>query len=204
EAKRTDALNHAGLGKHIRYLAESTINTYEKKWLRRALLGVTALTIVGSTTIVCCFVFACRPISKSWNVTLAGKCIDRTAIFIAVAVQNVVSDILLIALPAPIIYELHLPRAEKFRFTILLVLICITFVASAIRLRVTVPMLGSIDLTYEIAPVALLVGIECSLIILAANLPALRQCCRLLTASLKSSPHHGASIAHPPGVPNGL
>jgi hypothetical protein len=96
-----------------------------KKWLRRALIGVTALIIVGSTTIVCCFVFACRPISKSWNVTLAGKCIDRTAIFIAVAVQNIVSDILLIALPALIIYELHLPRAEKFRFTILLVLICV-------------------------------------------------------------------------------
>jgi hypothetical protein len=96
-----------------------------KKWLRRALLGVTAFNIVGSSTIVCCFVFACQPISKSWNVSLAGKCIDRTAIFIAVAVQNIVADILLIALPAPIIYELHLPRAQKFRFTILLGLICV-------------------------------------------------------------------------------
>lgn len=148
-----------------------------KKLLRRTLLGVTAFNIVGSSTIVCCFVFACQPISKSWNISVAGKCIDRTAIFIAVAVQNIVADILLIALPVPIIYELHLPRAQKFRFTILLCLICVwvpfqnlskqlcvpihtrhsTFVASAIRLRVTVPMLGSTDLTYRIAPVALLV-----------------------------------------------
>jgi hypothetical protein len=47
-------------------------------------------------------------------------------------------------------------------------------------------------------------GIECSLIILAASLPALRQCCRLLTVSLKSFSHQGASIAHPPGDPNRL
>jgi hypothetical protein len=96
-----------------------------KKWLRRALLGVTAFNIVGSSTIVCCFVFACQPISKLWNISLAGKCIDRTAIFIAVAVQNIVADILLITLPVPIIYELHLPQAQKFRFTILLGLICV-------------------------------------------------------------------------------
>jgi hypothetical protein len=32
-----------------------------------------------------------------------------------------------------------------------------TFVASAIRLRLTIPLLGSEDLTYAMAPVALLV-----------------------------------------------
>ncbi|RWQ95413.1 hypothetical protein C8Q69DRAFT_520247 [Paecilomyces variotii] len=155
-----------------------------KSWLRHALYGVTAFVIIGSITLVFCFIFACRPISKAWDVTLQGQCINRPAILVAVAVLNIISDFLLILLPIPVISDLQVPRSQKIKTFIILVMVCITFVASAIRLRFTVPLLSSSDLTYKIAPVALLVGVESNLIIITATLPALKQFLFILVSKL--------------------
>jgi hypothetical protein len=146
-----------------------------KRCLRRCLLAVTIFTVSGSAVLTALFILTCRPISKSWNVSLEGTCIDRTVIFVAVAIQNIVSDVCLILLPIPMIYELQVSQSQKLKLALLLAVVCLyiqlyhqqnsahhwfqgsTFIASAIRLRVTVPLLGSHDLTYGIAPVALLV-----------------------------------------------
>ncbi|KAL2783992.1 hypothetical protein BJX66DRAFT_330289 [Aspergillus keveii] len=155
-----------------------------KHWLRYFLLLMMAFIISGSFALICCFVFACRPVSKAWDVAISGRCMDRPAIFLAVAVSNIVSDLCLIALPVPLISGLHLSLSQKVRFAILFSLVCVTFVASAIRLRLTIPLLGSEDLTYAMAPVALLVGVESNLIIIAASLPAMRQLCHLVSSRL--------------------
>ena len=152
-----------------------------KKWLRYSLLAVATSAIVGSLVIICSFVFACRPVSKAWDISLSGSCIDQTAIFVALAVLNILSDIGLFILPISVILDLHISRAQKIKLTIFVLLICgsvykhihafslsstdnllhgSTFVASAIRLRLTVPLLGSNDLTYRMTPVALLVYVH--------------------------------------------
>ncbi|KAH1602891.1 hypothetical protein KXX44_003472 [Aspergillus fumigatus] len=77
------------------------------------------------------------------------------------------------------IYELQVSQSQKLKLALLLAVVCSTFIASAIRLRVTVPLLGSHDLTYAIAPVALLVGVESNLIVIAACVPAIGQIIRL-------------------------
>lgn len=156
-----------------------------KKWLRYSLLAVSTSTIVGSLVIICAFVFACRPVSKAWDISLSGSCIDQTAIFVALAVLNILSDIGLFILPIPVIFDLHISRAQKIKLTTFVLLICglvynhihafslsstvnllhgSTFVASAIRLRLTVPLLGSNDLTYRMTPVALLVYVHWTII----------------------------------------
>lgn len=148
-----------------------------KKWLRYVLLAVAAFIIIGSSVIICTFVFACRPIAKGWDISLSGSCIDRSAIFVALAALNIFSDICLFILPIPVIFDLRISRAQKVKFMAFLLLICrlvyqhihfplpstdhplnnSTFVASAIRLRITIPLLGCYDLTYHMTPVALLV-----------------------------------------------
>ncbi|KAH2588552.1 hypothetical protein KXW34_007899, partial [Aspergillus fumigatus] len=55
------------------------------------------------------------------------------------------------------VYELQMSQSQKLKLALLLAVVCSTFIASAIRLRVTVPLLGSDDLTHGLAPVALLV-----------------------------------------------
>ncbi|KAL5366275.1 hypothetical protein BJX96DRAFT_160674 [Aspergillus floccosus] len=157
-----------------------------RKRLRYSALAIGATIITGSFSVMCCFIFACQPVAKSWNVSLEGECIDRPSIFVAVAVLNIVSDLSLLVLPLPIISDLNISRSQKLRLMIFLVIVCMTFVATAIRLRLTIPLLGSKDLTYGIAPVVLLVGIEANLVVITGSLPALRQCILSVLAYLQA------------------
>lgn len=95
-----------------------------KQYLRYALYASTTLMFTGSITVVNCFIFACRPIAKSWDVSMSGTCISRPAIFIAVAVLNICSDLCLIILPLPLIYELQLPRSQKLKFMAISMMVC--------------------------------------------------------------------------------
>lgn len=50
----------------------------------------------------------------SWDVTITeGTCIDRPAIYIATAVANIVSDVMIFSLPIPIVVKLQIPRRQK-------------------------------------------------------------------------------------------
>lgn len=71
-------------------------------------------------------IFACTPVQKTWDLTvLEGSCIDRTPVFIATAVLNMVTDICLLVLPIPMIAKLQMSRAKKVG------LICMFGVGSA-------------------------------------------------------------------------
>jgi hypothetical protein len=59
-------------------------------------------------------IFPCTPIKKIWNITITeGSCIDRTPVFMATAVLNMITDVLLLILPIPMVVKLHMPRAQK-------------------------------------------------------------------------------------------
>ncbi|PYI23226.1 hypothetical protein BO99DRAFT_324184 [Aspergillus violaceofuscus CBS 115571] len=146
-----------------------------KQSMRYAVYTVTAFITVGSATTFSLFVFACRPISKSWTITQAGRCINQSAIFIAVAIFNICSDILLLLLPVPTIYRLKITHTQKVRFMIVSIMVCVTFIASAVRLSITIPLLTSRDLTYDTARLGLLVGIEANILTIAPCLPAIQQ-----------------------------
>lgn len=95
-----------------------------KKWLRWSLYIVATFIIVASFVIVCTFIFACQPVAKSWDISLKGKCLDRAAVFVAVAVLNIISDLCLLLLPVPIILELHASRVQKAKIMIILCVVC--------------------------------------------------------------------------------
>ena len=95
-----------------------------KKWLRYVLLAVAALIIIGSLVIICTFVFACRPIGKAWDISASGSCMDRSAIFVALAALNICSDICLFILPIPVVFDLRISGAQKAKFMAFLFLIC--------------------------------------------------------------------------------
>lgn len=58
-------------------------------------------------------IFACDPISMSWDVRVKGTCINRPALYIATAVANIISDLVLFCLPIPIVVRLQVPRRQK-------------------------------------------------------------------------------------------
>jgi hypothetical protein len=76
-------------------------------WVVGTLLAKASLVILG------CLIFACQPIAKAWHVTQPGSCIDRIAIYITIAVVNIISDIGLMILAILIVLPLHLSPLQK-------------------------------------------------------------------------------------------
>jgi hypothetical protein len=56
---------------------------------------------------------SCFPHEKIWNPSLRGKCFNTKAFFITNAVLNLTSDIIILALPQKIIWELKMSRQKK-------------------------------------------------------------------------------------------
>ena len=59
-------------------------------------------------------VFTCWPIPYFWNKTIEnGKCLNLMGYWFSNAALNIASDILLLALPMPVLKSLKLPKKQK-------------------------------------------------------------------------------------------
>jgi steroid 5-alpha reductase family enzyme len=62
-------------------------------------------------------IFACHPIQRNWDPIPQSwnmdYCIDRAGLYLATAITNTTSDIILILIPIQIIWRLRLPVRQK-------------------------------------------------------------------------------------------
>jgi hypothetical protein len=58
-------------------------------------------------------IFQCIPIAASWDKTIQGTCVDSDATWISYAVINVLTDVMVLALPIPLIMRLHLSLRDR-------------------------------------------------------------------------------------------
>ena len=73
------------------------------------------LVVVGSGFgIMIALIFACNLIEKSWDVSITeGSCNNRTGLYLATAIVNIISDIACLVLPIPVILKLQMQRIQK-------------------------------------------------------------------------------------------
>lgn len=78
-------------------------------------LYLVGFVIVGySVALTLALLFACSPLEKNWTPSiLEGSCINRPGAYLATAVTNTVSDIVLIIIPVRVVWKLRLRFAEK-------------------------------------------------------------------------------------------
>lgn len=131
------------------------------QWSVNALLG-----FIGCFTIALALIsiFACDPVAKSWDLTiLTGSCLDRNPIYLSITSTHVFFDVILIALPIPVILGLQMGTGQKVALIFVFALggsyvssinVLIradyyrTVVSSPMRLTVLVPMLNDPDQTW--------------------------------------------------------
>lgn len=83
----------------------------------------TAAYIIGAFVIawVICvtflFIFICVPVQKLWFPDLPGHCIDQVGTWIANAASTIASDLAILALPLPRIWQLQLRQGDKIGLT---------------------------------------------------------------------------------------
>lgn len=86
--------------------------------------AITAVVMGYSIAIIFALILACHPVSRNWDSTVDGVCVNRTALYIATAVTNIVTDIALITLPIPLVLRLNMPRSQKVYLFLMFVVGC--------------------------------------------------------------------------------
>ncbi|KAJ5643009.1 uncharacterized protein N7484_005516 [Penicillium longicatenatum] len=132
---------------------------------------------IGCTVALC---LAPAPISYFWT-----QVADETggyyrysfySYYVGNAATNVVCDFLVMTVPIPIVWRLKMRVAQKIMVSIVLFLGCFVFAASIIRIHYLTKLKGegSIDITWNIAPVCLWSTIEPCISVIGSCLPAMQ------------------------------
>lgn len=55
----------------------------------------------------------CRPFNYNWNLTVKHTCGDRKESYIAAGAMNLITDLMVLSLPIPMVWKLKIPRRNK-------------------------------------------------------------------------------------------
>jgi hypothetical protein len=120
-------------------------------------------------------VFTCTPVMKNFDVFItSGSCLNRTPLYMATAVLNMATDIMLLLLPTPMIIKLQMPRVQKAGLICIFGVGSATCVTSGVRLFLLFPMLKTSDQTWSIVTPGIWILIEANLVIITGALPTMR------------------------------
>ncbi|RMZ12218.1 hypothetical protein D0864_00759 [Hortaea werneckii] len=149
---------------------------------RIPILAVTAVVVAWFLSIFFCVLFTCVPVAAQWDVSITdAKCISTRSIWIAGSIVNVMTDIVLLIMPLPFVWNLNAPMAQRLALGGMFCLGAFVSVVSIVRLSILLGLdLNSSDATFNFSEVVIwsMVEINCGLI--CACLPSLRPAVRLL------------------------
>ncbi|KAK7209017.1 hypothetical protein V2G26_016195 [Clonostachys chloroleuca] len=143
------------------------------------------ITIWATMTIVACYtiviaallLFGCRPISASWdpNVMANAKCVDVAALYIAIAIANIFSDVVLFIIPIPTVMRLKMPLTQKLGASLMFGIGSVTIATSIVRMAYLPSLLHTNDIPWVAAPANVWVFIEANLFIICGSMPTFRK-----------------------------
>ncbi|KAI8935076.1 hypothetical protein NX059_007671 [Plenodomus lindquistii] len=149
--------------------------------MQRAIWFTMALCVAYVPTFITVFMTQCSPVSAAWDPILSTtNCRPReTHELVSVAI-NVALDLLVVALPIPVIWNLQMPNKKKIAVTGMFSLGLLVIGIMIWRLVTTAVPKEDPDLVYDTYLLALQSHLELWLGILAANLPSIAPLARRL------------------------
>ncbi|KAF5250827.1 hypothetical protein FANTH_4018 [Fusarium anthophilum] len=120
-------------------------------------IGIVSLYTFGITLTM---LLVCNPPRKAFEFKVGGQCIDAAILYMATAVSNIATDVILFILPIPMIYNLQIPRKQKAVVVVVFGIASITIFSSIIRLAYLPVVLASTDPSWDAAPANLWTFIE--------------------------------------------
>ncbi|KAH7354252.1 hypothetical protein B0T11DRAFT_342368 [Plectosphaerella cucumerina] len=163
---------------------------HNNKWYRWSVYTAMFVVAGSSTAIFFSSLFPCQPFQKNYDITFPpdqGTCIDRPAMFQATAALGVVTDIIIILIPVPMVLRLHISQSKKIGLLVLFAIGSATVVTSIIRLALLISALDEVDQTWGGGPIHVWICVEANLLIMCACLSTLRHFIRTVAPWLLSS-----------------
>ncbi|KAK8118066.1 uncharacterized protein PG998_006347 [Apiospora kogelbergensis] len=134
--------------------------------LKRALIIISCIIGLWTTSQMVIVIFQCQPVSGFWAPTPNTVCVPSLPGLYISAAGNIASDLVIVALPLPLIRGLHLPLAQKL---VLSFVFCLGLVLLRLKYLKVSP-----DVTWDIADSNLCSLAEISSGIACACVPTLK------------------------------
>lgn len=95
----------------------SILSLYDRIFPQRkfkyALVGVGLMVIAYQTAQILAAILQCTPPRKLWYSDTPGTCIDFLTVTLATGTLNVITEVMILALPMPLLWRLKLPTRKK-------------------------------------------------------------------------------------------
>ncbi|PYH58661.1 integral membrane PTH11-like protein [Aspergillus niger CBS 101883] len=164
------------------------------QWFRRTVIGCVTFVCLWIATIEIFMGLLCRPLEAFWDASVKGHCFNSSALSYYVNTSNMITDLVIFALPIGVIVRLRTTRSNKIALCIIFSIGFITCGISAARLAFVFAESSS-DITWDGVDLGVLSGFESLGGILCANLPIIYRLFR--QAAQKVTSRTGGSSSHP-------
>ncbi|KAJ5646677.1 hypothetical protein N7490_003049 [Penicillium lividum] len=131
------------------------------------------LVIYGTWTVISAWA-NCVPVAKFWNPTIPGFCFNKEALWFSNSAIHILTDLLILIYPMPVIRSLQLPSRQKYALMGVFALGGFVVITSILRLKSLLVISHSNDPTHDNVGAAEWSAIECNVAIICAALPSIR------------------------------
>ncbi|KAJ5356387.1 hypothetical protein N7517_010996 [Penicillium concentricum] len=134
-------------------------------------IGVIIAWTIGTILAGC---LICRPFAFNWDQTIpGGSCGDQVTSFTVTGVINLVTDVVVLVTPMPLLYNLQMASYKKVTFITIFGLGAVTCIISILRISILSTM-DFTDITYSIPRANIFSGLEPCLAVILASVPMMR------------------------------
>lgn len=89
------------------------LEIFPQTWFRYLTFAAIVFVSISTTVLTFLTIFQCKPVAYFWNRDLRGTCININALAYANSAMSIVQDVLIVALPIPVLSKLQLGRRKK-------------------------------------------------------------------------------------------
>ncbi|KAI0386307.1 hypothetical protein F5Y04DRAFT_289982 [Hypomontagnella monticulosa] len=107
---------------------------FPDKQFHNILFGVAAIVSSWAIASFLASIFNCYPVEKTWDSSIPGKCINYGTVTLVLGIINILLDFLILGMPMPKLWKLHISVRRKFFLSIAFATGCIACVVSIARL----------------------------------------------------------------------
>lgn len=83
------------------------------EWVRRTTWGMLAVVAGWGVAFIAAMLLVCLPIRKNWYKAVTGECYDAVEMYKALCITNILTNLIIMALPIRVILSLQRRKVEK-------------------------------------------------------------------------------------------
>jgi hypothetical protein len=82
--------------------------------------GIGAFTVAWNLSNIFASFLICRPLARNWDLTIPGTCGSLSRFYFSMGIINIITDVALLVLPMPYMYQLRMSVRKKVLATTML------------------------------------------------------------------------------------